>query len=119
MFAAETQEIFFLLGGESSIGDGEEEILLKLRHRLLMFLGCEFIVHRAAALGIEKFHPRLGQVARRFLQAGTEQLRQRIAGLIFERQFLLPPAQQFPAMFLDQFVTRISPRIKAKPLVEI
>ena len=72
MFTAKTHEMFFLLDGERSVADGEEEILLKLCHRFLMFLGREFVVRRAATLGIEKFHPRLSEVAGRFLQAGAE-----------------------------------------------
>ena len=55
----------------------------------------------------------------RFVEPRPQQLRQRIARLIFERKFFLPPPQQFPAMLLDQLVARIGARIETKPLVEI
>ena len=64
-------------------------------------------IEHTATLGVEKFHSRFREVARRFIQARAQQLGERIAGLILKGQFFLPPAQQFPAMFLDHFIAGI------------
>ena len=63
VFGAKTHQIFFFLGRERSVGDGEGEIFLKFGHRLFMFLGCQLVIHRATPLRIEKFDPGLGQIA--------------------------------------------------------
>ena len=56
------------------------------------------------AHGVEQLEPRFGDVPRRRVDSRAQQLGKRIAGLILERQLLLPPHQQTPAVFLDLFV---------------
>src|SRR5438309_10971447 len=56
---------------------------------------------------------------RRFVQPGAQQLRERIARLVLERELFLPPAQQLAAMLLDFFRSRIFALIEAEPLVVI
>src|SRR3954468_12676564 len=55
----------------------------------------------------------------RFIQPRAQQLRERIARLVLERELFLPPAQQLAAMLLDFFRGRILARIEAEPLVVI
>ena len=114
---AELEKRFFLLRRSVPSFRAKVEILVKLRDRFLLGLRGQLFVQLLATLGIEQFNARFGQETRRFVEAGTQQLRQRIARLIFQRQLFLPPEQQFAEVLLDQFVARIGPRIEAEPLV--
>ena len=49
----------------------------------------------------------------------AQQLGERIARLIFQRQFFLPPEEQLAKALFYLLVSRLGPRIEAKPLVRI
>src|SRR4051812_47366998 len=91
----------------------------ELLHYLFAGGGSQPSVHSFATSRVEQLDARFGQVTRRFFKAGAEQLRQRITRLVFERQLLLPPAEQLAAVFLDRLVGRFCLWIQAESLVGI
>src|SRR4029077_13503781 len=103
----------------NSAGQREVEILSKFRDGCFMLLRSQLFIEKSAAFRIKKLNAGFSKKARGFLQAGPKHLRERIARLIFQWQFFLPPAHQLPAMFLDQLVGRIRMRIEAKAFVQI
>ena len=110
---------FLLFLSEEAIGQGKGQVFVKFNDRLLGRLRGQFGIELLAAGRIQKFDARLGQITRGFIQPGPEDLSERIARLVLERQFLLPPPHQFAAMLLDELVTRVGARIEAKALVKI
>ena len=68
-----------------------------------------FGIETRSRFGIEQLRPRFRKHPRRFVQPAAQQLRDRIARLIFQRQLFLPPDEQLPAVILDLLVRRVVP----------
>ena len=119
MLTAELEQRLFLLRRERFVVQGEGDVLIEFADGSFLGLGGQLFVHLPAPFGIEQLDPRFGQKAGRFIQPGAEQLGERIARLIFERQLFLPPQKQLAKALLDQLIARIGLRIETKPLVGI
>src|SRR4051794_6938424 len=84
-----------------------------------MGLRGELAIDLASLLRIEELDLRLQEMPRCFVEAATEQLRERICRLALQGELLPPPFKQRAALLLDLLLAWIRARVEAKALVRI
>ena len=89
--AAKLEQIDFRFLAQHLVGESEIQELLKFKERTLPALRGKKFIDFATPLRIQQLSARLGEVAWRRVHPAPQQLSQRIARLMPERQLLLPP----------------------------
>ena len=95
--------------GEHLVGQREIDELLELGQGDDALAVVQGGVDLGALRGVEQRGARFGEVARGHVHAAAQHLGQRVAGLVLERQFLLPPDEELAGVFLDLLVGRRAP----------
>jgi hypothetical protein len=94
-------EVIFVVGLEDAVGEGEGEEFLEFGGGALLEPGAKALVGGVAGLGIEQDVAGLGEELGGVVNAVAEELGDGIAGLVLERQLLLPPDEELAAVLLD------------------
>ena len=79
----------------------------------------QFRVVFRAFLGIEQASASFGEEVGRFIEPLAQQLRHRVARLVFEREFFLPPDVEKPRIFLNEIGANVACVIEAQALVKV
>ncbi len=105
-FLAELAQVGLAVGGEHLVRQREIDELLELLQRLDPLAVVEGGVDPGALRGVEQGGAGFRDEARGHVHAAAQQLGERVAGLILERQLLLPPDEEQAGVFLDLLVGR-------------